>query len=61
MLCQRREGALAGKWEFPGGKLEDGETPEQCLKREIEEEPAIDIEWGTSTRQSMLITIMGTS
>lgn len=46
LLCQRREGALAGKWEFPGGKLEDGETPEQCLKREIEEELAIDIEVG---------------
>ncbi|NMA61130.1 MAG: (deoxy)nucleoside triphosphate pyrophosphohydrolase [Firmicutes bacterium] len=44
LLCQRKEGALAGKWEFPGGKIENGETPEECLVREIQEELAIDIE-----------------
>ena len=43
--CQRGPGrALEGKWEFPGGKIEDGETKEQSLIREIKEELSSEIE-----------------
>lgn len=39
VLCaQRGPGALAGMWEFPGGKIETSETPSEALEREIEEE-----------------------
>lgn len=43
LICQRREGqAHALKWEFPGGKVEDGESPEAALRRELQEELGIE-------------------
>ena len=47
LIGKRKQGKMhPGKWEFPGGTLEEGETPEQCLKRELLEELAVITEIG---------------
>lgn len=44
LICQRsEEGSFPLKWEFPGGKIEPGESPREALRRELVEELAIDI------------------
>ncbi len=43
LVCRRKEGAYAGQWEFPGGKVEVGENERAALVRECREELGLDV------------------
>lgn len=48
LIAQRRStGRFANKWELPGGKIDPGETPEECLQRELREELGIETRIGS--------------
>ncbi|WKA54479.1 (deoxy)nucleoside triphosphate pyrophosphohydrolase [Planococcus shixiaomingii] len=55
ILCAQRgtEKALPGLWEFPGGKIEQGESPQAALKREIQEEMKCIIEIGEQVEHTV--------
>ena len=54
MIARRATGKhLEGFWEFPGGKIEQNETPESCLKRELKEEFDIEIKIGKYIGESV--------
>ena len=53
LLTRRAAGEhLAGQWEFPGGKVHDGETPEACLVRELQEELSLVCTIGRKVAES---------
>ena len=54
LIAKRKaDDKLGNKWEFPGGKVEDGESPEDCLKREMREEFEIDVTVGEYLGESV--------
>lgn len=59
LLARRKEGSLTGYWEFPGGKIEPGESPQKALRREIREELSVDSEIGAFYGESEHLSSTG--
>ena len=54
LVTRRLEGThLAGRWEFPGGKCEEGESPESCLARELREELGVGATVGAEVHRTL--------
>ena len=49
---KQNDNLFSGFWEFPGGKIEEGETPEECMARELKEELDIEVEVGELIKSS---------
>ena len=60
LIARRKYGHMAGFWEFPGGKPEDGETPEEGLARELQEELGITVQVGAFFGESVYRYAQGT-
>ncbi len=53
LIARRAGGKHAGWWEFPGGKVEPGESPERCLQRELAEEFGVEAKVGEFVTESI--------
>lgn len=61
LLAKRKAGKhLAGFWEFPGGKVKDNESVQDCLKREIKEELCVDVRIKTLVKEIIFTDAYGT-
>jgi 8-oxo-dGTP diphosphatase len=52
LVLRRSSGSIAGRWEFPGGKVDSGESPEQALARELREELGVASQVGNELARS---------